>query len=360
MQNNLKMDQKNNYRKESSLMVSNQVITFRFGFVCVLTLLFLNSCNYKGPDFFTPSDSLIPEEEPSLDAPVLTSPQNGASNTDIALDLVWRPLTGASTFELQLREGNGDYGDENSISVPGITDHMYKLEDLKYGTSYSWRVRGFAGDLVSPFSLEYSFSTMEESVTTYNLNVEKDGNGTVTSNDSNINCGGDCSEEYEEGTEVTLTAEAADGWRFDGWSGDQECEESKEDCVIKMDKDRTVKATFKEMENVKFPDPKICIEHGTSQSKILWLWLFGESLGFRFEVTMRVLLPNGNVVEGTVTSSEEAATILFLLDIFTFGNYQWEIVEVININTGLPVPFSGTTQGEVDVNSQEQNPGECD
>jgi hypothetical protein len=53
------------------------------------------------------------------------------------------------------------------------------------------------------------------------LKVKKEGTGTgtVTSSPSGINCGGACSAEFEEGTEVTLTKSAAAGSEFVSWSG---------------------------------------------------------------------------------------------------------------------------------------------
>jgi hypothetical protein len=58
--------------------------------------------------------------------------------------------------------------------------------------------------------------------TKYTLTVNKTGNGsgTVTSNPSGINCGSTCSSSYVDGTEVQLTATAASGSSFAGWSGD--------------------------------------------------------------------------------------------------------------------------------------------
>ena len=57
--------------------------------------------------------------------------------------------------------------------------------------------------------------------TTYALTVTKSGTGTgtVTSSPSGITCGSTCSASYNSGTNVTLTAAAATGATFTGWSG---------------------------------------------------------------------------------------------------------------------------------------------
>jgi hypothetical protein len=67
------------------------------------------------------------------------------------------------------------------------------------------------------------------------------GSGTVTSSPAGINCGIDCSEAYAAGTEVTLTATAASGSTFSGWSGD--CTGTGA-CKVTMSQARNVTATF--------------------------------------------------------------------------------------------------------------------
>jgi uncharacterized repeat protein (TIGR01451 family) len=67
------------------------------------------------------------------------------------------------------------------------------------------------------------------------------GNGTVTSNPAGINCGADCQEFFSYGTVVTLTAQAAAGWTFAGWSGD--CTGGGQ-CVLTMNQAKSVTATF--------------------------------------------------------------------------------------------------------------------
>jgi aryl-phospho-beta-D-glucosidase BglC (GH1 family) len=67
------------------------------------------------------------------------------------------------------------------------------------------------------------------------------GTGTVTSSPSGINCGSTCTANYASGTSVTLTAAAASGSTFAGWSGS--CSGTGS-CVLSMTAARNVTATF--------------------------------------------------------------------------------------------------------------------
>ena len=69
-----------------------------------------------------------------------------------------------------------------------------------------------------------------------------EGEGTVAGADGAIDCGGDCSEELEAGTPVTLTAKADPGSRFGGWEN-VDCG-AAESCLVALDGDRTVGAVF--------------------------------------------------------------------------------------------------------------------
>ena len=79
---------------------------------------------------------------------------------------------------------------------------------------------------------------------TFTLNVSKGGtgSGTVTSNPTGINCGADCSESYNSGTVVTLTASPAGGSTFAGWSG-AGCSGTGT-CNVTMNAAASVTATF--------------------------------------------------------------------------------------------------------------------
>jgi len=68
-------------------------------------------------------------------------------------------------------------------------------------------------------SVTATFNTAPAS--TFNLTVNKSGtgSGTITSNPTGINCGTTCSAAFNAGTVVTLSAAAASGSTFAGWSG---------------------------------------------------------------------------------------------------------------------------------------------
>ena len=76
----------------------------------------------------------------------------------------------------------------------------------------------------------------------FTLTVTKggSGDGTVTSNPTGINCGSDCTEVFDSGTSVTLTATADPGSSFAGFSGDADCS----DGVVTMNANRDCTATF--------------------------------------------------------------------------------------------------------------------
>ncbi|WP_168058585.1 InlB B-repeat-containing protein [Candidatus Manganitrophus noduliformans] len=78
---------------------------------------------------------------------------------------------------------------------------------------------------------------------TFRLNVTKTGTGTgtVTSSPTGINCGTDCNQSYDSGTQVTLTAAPATNSTFTGWSG--ACSGTG-NCIVTIDDAKNVAATF--------------------------------------------------------------------------------------------------------------------
>ena len=85
--------------------------------------------------------------------------------------------------------------------------------------------------------------------TSFPLTVTKSGTGvgTVASSPRGINCGTQCSTEFEEEARVTLTAEPADGAQFNGWGG--ACAGKSPTCEVLMSQALEVSATFGRAEN---------------------------------------------------------------------------------------------------------------
>ncbi len=78
-------------------------------------------------------------------------------------------------------------------------------------------------------------------INTYPLTTSVTGMGTITSMPAGIGCPGDCSQNYNHGTMVTLTPMAATGYTFMGWGGD--CSGTG-GCSVTMDQAHDVTATF--------------------------------------------------------------------------------------------------------------------
>ena len=81
----------------------------------------------------------------------------------------------------------------------------------------------------------------------FTLTAEQVGTGTSTGNimssPAGIDCGSDCSEPYDDGTVVTLTAPtAAMGSTFDGWSNG--CSGAGAVTMVTVDAVKTCTATF--------------------------------------------------------------------------------------------------------------------
>ena len=90
---------------------------------------------------------------------------------------------------------------------------------------------------------EAKTATANFDIITYGLTVNKSGNGSVVSAPAGISCGTDCTETYNIGTSVTLTATADSGYRFSSWSGCSSV--SGLTCTVTMSTAKTVTATFK-------------------------------------------------------------------------------------------------------------------
>lgn len=387
------MTSKSDHQNNLTNMLKKNILSFNILF---LLLFFVGACNYKNAKHFSPISSALSELIPSL--PELEGQfdvtytytqntcnnQTGEFNTIAGIKL---NQTNVNWIDIFFPDAPGAISgpyDETTGNFMGETDRKpigqgYTAQEM-WNMDFYERMSNddiitFGGisrvDVYNPdnsFNCGIDYNIYGEKISSelppafYALNVEIEGNGSVSSSPAGIDCGEDCSEEYEEGTEITLTASAEVGWVFDGWSGNvpDTCSDKSESCTIVMDGVKTVKATFVEEEDpfktFIFEEVLVCIEHSSNESDILWLFEIAEFVGSELMITMVIILPDGSEVEEMLSSYSEVKA-LFHLDIFVTGVYEWEIISV-KID-GEDYPFDGLISGTINVTGSEENAGQC-
>lgn len=104
--------------------------------------------------WFRIGDPLAPPS--TLPAPSLLAPQNN-STVDIPVTLQWNAVSGAESYRLQVAK---TLNFESSIlDVANLTETSYTLSQLESQTQYYWRVLAIKGDMRSPWSQVFSFTT---------------------------------------------------------------------------------------------------------------------------------------------------------------------------------------------------------
>jgi len=148
--------------------------------------------------------------------------------------------------------GSGDVtSNPAGISCPGDCSESYDYGAVVTLTASADPGSGFTGwegacsgdgDCVVTMTASRNVTaTFELNFETLNVSIDGNGDGSVTSDPSGIDCPDDCSESYSSGTVVTLTANAEISSTFTGWSG--ACTGQGE-CVVSMTAGRLVTATF--------------------------------------------------------------------------------------------------------------------
>jgi len=154
--------------------------------------------------------------------------------------------TGATTSNPSISGQNLTWS--RSFSVPARPGTTPGTISLHFGVTASNTAGTYfnnAGGVASGYTVAPTGDTAPVTVTALaaTLTVTKagSGSGTVSSSPAGIDCGATCSAAFASGTSVTLTATAATGSTFAGWSG--ACSGTGS-CVVTMDQARAVTATF--------------------------------------------------------------------------------------------------------------------
>ncbi|MDX2142904.1 MAG: zinc-dependent metalloprotease family protein [Rhodospirillaceae bacterium] len=156
------------------------------------------------------------------------------------------------------------------------------------------------------------------------------GTGTVTSSAGGINCGQTCAASITGGGQVTLTAAAAAGWQFTGWSG--ACSGTAP-CAVTMSTSRNVQATFQ-------PSLRLGTVYSSAQGSSQSFLRFantGSSAG-----TVNVLLADSSTGQamGTWTSSSIAAGAALQVPITT-------VETALTPGTAKPQYFAAAVQSQM-------------
>jgi len=122
------------------------------------------------------------------------------------------PLTDLEGYKVYYGTLSGNYS--QNIDAGNVTTYTANLSD---GTYYFAVTAYDTSRNESDYSNEVNKTI--RSIQQYTLTVNKNGTGAGTVTSPGINCGSDCTEPYDQGTIVTLTATAATGSAFTGWSG---------------------------------------------------------------------------------------------------------------------------------------------
>src|SRR5947207_1074062 len=145
--------------------------------------------------------------------------------------------SGAATTRVERRLG-ADIAFTAIADVPaGVT--TYVDASVSSGTTYCYRALAYDAAGVSPYSDEAcAIPAGDVKVTVSKAGT---GTGTVASAPPGINCGVACSAAFIAGNPITLTATAASGSTFSGWSGSCAGTDS---CTFVGNAPVTVTATF--------------------------------------------------------------------------------------------------------------------
>ena len=108
------------------------------------------------------------------------------------------------------------------------------------------------GTCTVSMSADHDITATFETDKTLTVAKAGSGAGTVTSSPAGIDCGSTCSHAFADGTPVTLTATAASGSSFAGWSGD--CSGTGT-CTLTMSANHAATATFQANSSPPLPPP---------------------------------------------------------------------------------------------------------
>jgi hypothetical protein len=89
--------------------------------------------------------------------PILISPQNNSTIQQIDTNIIWKSVQEATSYTLQVSTIS-DFS-TTILNINGISDTSYNTINLNYNTKYFWRVNATMGNITSPWSEVWNFTT---------------------------------------------------------------------------------------------------------------------------------------------------------------------------------------------------------
>lgn len=164
--------------------------------------------------------------------------------TDLNLDctdadpITYAVITSPQHGSVTLTPGTGAVNYVPDFGYTGPDSFTYQADD---GVAYPASNVSMASITVEPREDQPSPTPIER----FQLTLSTIGEGKIVSDPAGINCGHDCTGDFEDGSEVTLTAKARAGWEFKRWrSWRYGCRGQGEVCTIEISKDRKAIAVF--------------------------------------------------------------------------------------------------------------------
>ncbi|HSQ75196.1 MAG TPA: fibronectin type III domain-containing protein, partial [Bacteroidota bacterium] len=93
-----------------------------------------------------------------LASPTLTSPPNTATNVATTVPFVWRSLSAATSYRLQVSL-NAGFTAGNIVRDTTLSDTTKTVSGLQYSTPYYWHVAGQTGGVWGDYSSAWTFTT---------------------------------------------------------------------------------------------------------------------------------------------------------------------------------------------------------
>ena len=196
------------------------------------------------------SNTVVPRTVPSAPTGVTATAGNGQATVN------WTPPASDGGDTIGSYEVTSYAGGVAQATTP-VAGTQAIVAGLTNGTTYMFRVTARNGVGAGAQSADSNAVTPVAPVAQrFTLAVSKSGTGAgiVTSSAGGITCGTSCAADFDAGTSLTLTAVAAAGSTFTGWSG--ACSGTGP-CLVTIDAAKTATAAFSLLQLQQAPQPKV-------------------------------------------------------------------------------------------------------